>query len=139
MKNAQKKRGSGVLYGVHLADKNGEELKERFEIISKNQDKKTGRNQKRKYMVYFFLMIVLSYTVVIQPAYDPPIDEIITEEGIEEMLPENTYILKEGEKYYTVHKSEIRERIEKEELPSDEVEEMQRNGFEVKETEKEVE
>ena len=62
-------------------------------------------------------------------------DQIITGEGIEEMLPENTYILKEGEKYYTVHKSEIRERIEKEELPSDEVEEMQRNGFEVKENE----
>ena len=40
LKNAQKKRDSGVLYGVHLADKNGEELKERFEIISKNQDKK---------------------------------------------------------------------------------------------------
>ena len=76
---------------------------------------------------------------MITPAYDTPKDQIITGEGIEEMLPENTYILKEGKKYYTVHKSEIRERIEKEELPSDEVEEMQRNGFEVKETEKEVE
>ena len=130
MKNAQKKRGSGVLYGVHLADKNGEELKERFEIISKNQDKKTGRNQQRKYISMFFVVIIFSYMFMITPK-----DQIITGEGIEEMLPENTYILKEGEKYYTVHKSEIRERIEKEELPPDEVEEMQRNGFEVKENE----
>ena len=135
LKNAQKKRGSGVLYGVHLADKNGEELKERFEIISKNQDKKTGRNQQRKYISMFFVVIIFSYMFMITPAYDTPKDQIITGEGIEEMLPENTYILKEGEKYYTVHKSEIRERIEKEELPPDEVEEMQRNGFEVKENE----
>ena len=135
LKNAQKKRGSGVLYGVHLADKNGEELKERFEIICKNQDKKTGRNQQKKYIGLFLVVIIFSYMFMITPAYDTPKDQIITGEGIEEMLPENTYILKEGEKYYTVHKSEIRERIEKEELPSDEVEEMQRNGFEVKENE----
>lgn len=135
LKNAQKKRDSGLLYGVHLADKNGEELKERFEIICKNQDKKTGRNQQKKYIGLFLVVIIFSYMFMITPAYDTPKDQIITGEGIEEMLPENTYILKEGEKYYTVHKSEIRERIEKEELPSDEVEEMQRNGFEVKENE----
>ena len=129
LKNAQKKRGSGVLYGVHLADKNGEELKERFEIICKNQDKKTGRNQKRKYMVYFFLMIVLSYTVVIQPAYDPPEDEIITEEGMEELTPDNTYVQKEGDKYYMIYKND------KDEISKEDAEEMKMSGFEVKENE----
>ncbi len=129
LKNAQKKRGSGVLYGVHLADKNGEELKERFEIICKNQDKKTGRNQKRKYMVYFFLMIVLSYTVFIQPAYDPPEDEIITEEGMEELTPDNTYVQKEGDKYYMIYKND------KDEISKEDAEEMKMSGFEVKENE----
>ncbi len=51
------------------------------------------------------------------------------------MTTKNTYILKEGEKYYTIHKSEIRGKIEKEELSSEEVKEMQENGFEVKENE----
>ena len=122
-------RKKGVLYGVHLADKNGEELKERFEIICKNQDKKTGRNQKRKYMVYFFLMIVLSYTVVIQPAYDPPEDEIITEEGMEELTPDNTYVQKEGDKYYMIYKND------KDEISKEDAEEMKMSGFEVKENE----
>ena len=116
LKNAQKKRDSGVLYGVHLADKNGEELK-------------TGRNQQRKYMVYFFLMIVLSYTVVIQPAYDPPEDEIITEEGMEELTPDNTYVQKEGDKYYMMYEND------KDEISKEDAEEMKMNGFEVKENE----
>lgn len=53
LKNAQKKRGSGVLYGVHLADKNGEELKERFEIICKNQDKKRTKSTEKIYRPIF--------------------------------------------------------------------------------------
>ena len=97
--------------------------------ICKNQDKKTGRNQKRKYMVYFFLMIVLSYTVVIQPAYDPPEDEIITEEGMEELTPDNTYVQKEGDKYYMIYKND------KDEISKEDAEEMKMSGFEVKENE----
>ena len=82
---------------------------------------------KRKYMVYFFLMIVLSYTVVIQPAYDPPEDEIITEEGMEELTPDNTYVQKEGDKYYMIYKND------KDELSKEEAEELKMSGYEEKE------
>ena len=80
-------------------------------------------------MVYFFLMIVLSYTVVIQPAYDPPEDEIITEEGMEELTPDNTYVQKEGDKYYMIYKNDI------DEISKEDAEEMKMSGFEVKENE----
>ena len=80
-------------------------------------------------MVYFFLMIVLSYTVVIQPAYDPPEDEIITEEGMEELTPDNTYVQKEGDKYYIIYKND------KDEISKEDAEEMKMSGFEVKENE----
>ena len=75
------------------------------------------------------VMIVLSYTVVIQPAYDPPEDEIITEEGMEELTPDNTYVQKEGDKYYMIYKND------KDEISKEDAEEMKMSGFEVKENE----
>ena len=88
-----------------------------------------------KCLAMFLIMMIFSYVIMITPAYYPAEEEIITGDGIEEMTTKNTYILKEGEKYYTIHKSEIRGKIEKEELSSEEVKEMQENGFEVKENE----
>ena len=75
------------------------------------------------------VMIVLSYTVVIQPAYDPPEDEIITEEGMEELTPDNTYVQKEGDKYYMIYEND------KDEISKEDAEEMKMSGFEVKENE----
>lgn len=135
LKNIEKKNNSGILYGVQLTNRNGKELKERFEIIYKNRKNKTKKSQKMKCLAMFLIMMIFSYVIMITPAYYPAEEEIITGEGIEEMTTKNTYILKEGEKYYTIHKSEIRGKIEKEELSSEEVKEMQENGFEVKENE----
>ena len=135
LKNIEKKNNSGILYGVQLTNRNGKELKERFEIIYKNRKNKTKKSQKMKCLAMFLIMMIFFYVIMITPAYYPAEEEIITGEGIEEMTTKNTYILKEGEKYYTIHKSEIRGKIEKEELSSEEVKEMQENGFEVKENE----
>ena len=67
--------------------------------------------------------------MVIQPAYDPPEDEIITEEGMEELTPDNTYVQKEGDKYYMIYKND------KDEISKEDAEEMKMSGFEVKENE----
>ena len=62
-------------------------------------------------------------------AYDPPEDEIITEEGMEELTPDNTYVQKEGDKYYMIYKND------KDEISKEDAEEMKMSGFEVKENE----
>ena len=98
LKNIEKKNNSGILYGVQLTNRNGKELKERFEIIYKNRKNKTKKSQKMKCLAMFLIMMIFSYVIMITPAYYPAEEEIITGEGIEEMTTKNTYILKEGEK-----------------------------------------
>ena len=53
----------------------------------------------------------------------------LKEEGMEELTPDNTYVQKEGDKYYMIYKND------KDEISKEDAEEMKMSGFEVKENE----
>ena len=48
---------------------------------------------------------------------------------MEELTPDNTYVQKEGDKYYMIYKND------KDEISKEDAEEMNMSGFEVKENE----
>lgn len=54
----------------------------------------------------FTSVILLSYSVVLQPRYDPPIEEIITSEDTIEITKDNSYLVEvEDGSYFRVHES----------------------------------
>lgn len=69
----------------------------------------------------------MSYVFIPLPAYDPPVEEIVTSEEVIELTPENSYVEKEGDKYYWIYENQ------KDEIDETDKEELQQQGFEVRE------
>ena len=99
-------------------------------LSAKIRIKNRTKSKEKIYGIFFSLWIVLSYTVVIQPAYDPPEDEIITRRRYgRTLLRIIPMFKKEGDKYYMIYKND------KDEISKEDAEEMKWSGFEVKENE----
>ena len=93
----KRKRKAGFNGTVALGKGKKNELLERFEYVLDNQKSK---GQSKKAMVVWIVAICVvwfaSYAVVPLPSYEAPVEEIITEPGMVEMTPDNTYIIYEN-------------------------------------------
>lgn len=127
LKEAQKRQNQNIQYGIQLAKQQDSELKERFEIIYKNRKNRYGRRKKLQYVILSGFFLILSYVFIPLPAYDPPVEEIVTSEEVIELTPENSYVEKEGDKYYWIYENQ------KDEIDETDKEELQQQGFEVRE------
>lgn len=85
-----------------IADNNGEEIKERFEILFK----KYGKNYRpyEKFIVIGLVLglIVLSYSFILQPSFLPPQNEIETTSNTYEINISNSYIIKYTDNTYVL-------------------------------------
>ena len=50
----------------------------------------------------FFVVFLFSYSFVLQPCYEAPVEEIEAEPDAKELRPDNTYILKGKDGIYTI-------------------------------------
>lgn len=102
LKKAGERRRETAFYGATaLVSKNYQsEAVERFKIVSGNFSAKKNILLTVLWFLMFMMLFFASYSFVLQPAYDTPIDEIETGPGIIEMTPENTYLIKHADGTY---------------------------------------
>lgn len=90
-------------------------LVERFKIVSDEKKNVNSVAAKVVWNIGIVCAIFLSYLFVIQPIYDAPVEEIVTEEDVYEMNPENTVLVQQRDgNYLVIHESGYQEVIEKE-------------------------
>lgn len=81
-----------------LAEEHTENLVERFRVVA---DRKVVREKRTSILacVTALLFLGASYSIILQPQYEPPISEVITDENAYIMDGKNTYIIKQGDTY----------------------------------------
>ena len=126
-----KKQFFGVHYSVSLGNGKNDEMTERFRIVLENK-----KNEKKniKSIISCFLVFgivwIASYSVILLPSYEPPIEEIEDVPGAVALMPDCVYILYENEKYYFVDKLE--ETIVKTEIDEGLAIELENSGCEIR-------
>ena len=120
--------GYEAWHGMRLAGSERDKrnnIRERFELIEAgigNADKHTGRIMA---VIMSGLVFALSYTFIFQAAYDTPKELIEDKPGANEATPDNTWIEKEGNRYFWVDIYGTRNEIKDEKV----VEMMLDSGF----------
>lgn len=105
LKRVNHKKMKNALHGtVALAENTiKNEMLERFQMVSANHG---IRNKSRRFTVgwigVFMTVLVLSYSFVIQPKYEAPVNEIEQGTGKYEITSESTYILENADGTYTL-------------------------------------
>ncbi len=59
----------------------------------------------------FLVVWLASYSILPQPSYDPPIDDIVTGPNVFELSPDNAYLFFEEGVYYLLIQLETGEKI----------------------------
>lgn len=120
--------GYEAWHGMRLAGSERDKrnnIRERFELIEAGigkADKHTGRIMA---VIMSGLVFALSYTFIFQAAYDTPKELIEDKPGANEATPDNTWIEKEGNRYFWVDIYGTRDEIKDEKV----VEMMLDSGF----------
>lgn len=105
LKKADTDRKTLALYSTaQLVSKDHEtEIVERFRIVSGSHRIRRGRKILPAIGIAAFLAVfAFSYSFVLQPCYEAPVEEIETESDARELRPDNTYILKGKDGIYTI-------------------------------------
>lgn len=85
---------------AYLLSKNELEIKERFELIYRYGDKRGNIRGKAIMSIISLLMFCFSYTVVLQPEFQPPLEEIEAKENVYKIETEE--VILEGDGYYEI-------------------------------------
>lgn len=126
-----KKQFFGVHYSVSLGNGKNDEMTERFRIVLENK-----KNEKKniKSIICWFLVFgivwIASYSVILIPAYEAPIEEIEDVLGAVALTPDDVYILYKNGEYY--HIMEIDDQIIQNKLSSQEVGIFEDCGIEIR-------
>lgn len=131
MKELQDSRKSLTATSLLTADKK-KQLSKRFALIADPPKELTGIRKAVSWVAFTVVMgstLLLSYSFIWQPAYDTPRSEIITTSGINEMTPENTWLLLDKENRYYIN-DEFNEKID--EIPFEFAQTMIEDGFSVR-------
>lgn len=78
-----------------------DDVRERFELITR-ATKKVGVHCQVAFIGFAVLLTVLSYTFVLQSAFEPPAEDIYANDSVEEISTEGGYILKAKDGSYFV-------------------------------------
>lgn len=107
------------------------DIVERFRIVTKSSEKQ-GRREKVAVAVWSLVTIIvmlISYSFVLQTSYEPPIRDIETKKGVQGIVSEDAYIMKESTgDYFLILEGEPSLQIDKTTALQ-----MEKNGFELRE------
>lgn len=110
------------------------DIVERFRIVAKSSEKQ-GRREKVAVAVWSLATIIImliSYSFVLQTSYEPPIRDIETKKGVQGIDSEDAYIMKESTgDYFLILEGEPSLQIDKTTALQ-----MEKNGFNVREEKK---
>lgn len=103
----QKNENTLRLGTVALVGKNTKSsILERFRIVSDCKRRANKRSMKLLWGLIFTSVILLSYSVVLQPRYNPPIEDVVPNENSFEITKENTILVKRKDGIYlTIHEN----------------------------------
>ncbi|MBD5470416.1 MAG: M56 family metallopeptidase [Lachnospiraceae bacterium] len=116
---------------LYKAQSKSETLK-RFRSVSEYAELTEQTNAKhQKYiavmLVVYTMIFCVSYGFVFQSKFDPPIEEVITEENIIEIRQDNTFLREKGDRYEIIYEGQCIGDVGKDSALS-----MQKNGFEIR-------
>ena len=85
---------------VALCGKKESAITERFQYVFKNvKNKGESKKAVAAWIAVVCVIWAASCTAFVIPSHDPPVEDIVTEPGVIEMTPENTYVVYENGKY----------------------------------------
>ena len=84
-----------------FAEKDSQALVERFRIISK-PIKRTRLVRRIAFVLISLLVFIGSYSFVFQPAYEPPVEEVYTDNSVQKTSLNGAYILQLKDKSYVL-------------------------------------
>lgn len=106
-----------------------QKLGQRFDLVVQYRE-----NKRRNRVVtvvstgLFIALLVLSFAFVVQPAYEPPASDIVTDSNAKQVTPENAYILRDVDgKYYMIVSGKKTQQI-----PEQVLDGLVQGGFEIK-------
>lgn len=129
LKSSGKRMDFPALHGtVALANNKEDEMVERFQLVLKSQkSKRDNRKNVVIWLVVFSVIWLASYSFVPLPSYEAPIEEIITEPGVIELTPDNSYVIIKNGKYYW-----IVEGYPDDEITEESAKQLESDGFEIR-------
>lgn len=132
LKEAGSRQKYSILHGTaRLADDPENELKERFEIVLKNNKMNMSRIKSViTCLIGFVVLLAVSYSFIPMPGYQPPIEEIETGPNAYEITTDNSYITEENGLYYWI--LEIDGKADAEEVTEEAAREFEAEGFEIR-------
>lgn len=126
-----KNKGAATLPAVTtqlVRERDGLTVVERFKFVSDAPPKKCRRAQ-LLFLAFCFAFVMASYSVILQPAYDPPVDEIVTGPGVYDLGEFSGYVLKHRDGTYAF----IDEAGESTPMRKENVEIFLSTGYEIRE------
>ena len=85
---------------VALCERKESAITERFQYVFKNvKNKGESKKAVAAWIAVVCVIWAASCTAFVIPSHDPPVEDIVTEPGVIEMTPENTYVVYENGKY----------------------------------------
>lgn len=78
-----------------------DDIKERFELITK-ATKRFGMRYQAAFIGLAVLMTVLSYSFVLQPAFDPPVEDIYTDNTVQEWELSDIYLIQHRDSNFSI-------------------------------------
>lgn len=102
IKSCGKSKNSRMMDGtVSLGVSEKGEILDRFRFVADSQMERKNHKWKLVLLTAVFTVIWLaSYSMIPLPAYDPPIEEIITGPGVYEVTPDNAFVFYKNGKYF---------------------------------------
>lgn len=92
---------SSILATGMICRKNGGDIRERFELMAR-EARPVGRVCQGAFLSLAVTAVVLSYTFVLQSAFDPPVEDIFTDSSVQEIDTIGEYIVQEKSGKYTL-------------------------------------
>ncbi len=107
----------------------GKKLGQRFDLVLQyRENKRRNRVVAAVTTGLFAALLVLSFAFVVQPAYEPPISDIVTDSNTKQLAPDNAYILRDADgKYYLVIDGKKTQQV-----PEQFIEQSVQGGLEIK-------
>ncbi len=107
---------------IDIRSRSRDDIIQRFEVY-KNSDIRRSKRVRNAIQIFICAVFIASYFVVVQPAYDPPEDDLI---GVDNEIEDKTFIVCRDNKYFVCSSNGLIM-----EIPAEEINNFPYNTFEI--------